>query len=169
MRLLLDRKFLCVALVFSLVYLFLTVYFANWSILNQTYLGHYPLGYKFRLTSSLFEGLWTSMSPISFYSLLAVSALTGLNLALLSKVLKNQAYQKAHLAFGIGSVLGFGGGCASCGLPVIGLLGLSSSVVHLPLKGLEISLIAIGLLCISFYSLYKNLNPSCSIASKPAK
>lgn len=160
----LNKKFIVLTVVFALTYIYLNVYFTNLQILNQAYFGHYPFEYKFDLTIALLEGLTTSLSPFNFYTLIIVSILTGLNIALLIKVLKNQAYQKVHLAFGIGSLFGIaGGGCASCGLPLLGLLGVSSSVMHLPFRGVEISILAMLLLSISFISLLKSIKVKCKV------
>jgi hypothetical protein len=150
--------------VFTLLYLSLSVYFTNWSIINQTFWGNYPLSYKIKLFSALLEGLSMAMSPISFYSLTIVSFLTGANLALLIIILRRRVLPQANLALGIGSLLGFAGtGCASCGLPLLGLLGLTSSLFHLPLKGLEISILSIGLLLFSFLYLFRTAQQICAV------
>ena len=44
-------------------------------------------------------------------------------------------------------------GCASCGLPVLALLGIGGVFAHLPFQGLELSVLAIVLLSISLRAL----------------
>lgn len=160
----LNTRFFILTIIFSTVYLLLNVYFANWSLFNHTFLGNFPFEYKIKLSFALTNGLVTTMSVLNFYSLIIISVLTGLNIALLLRVFKNLAFQKAQMAFGMGSIFGLAGsGCASCGLPVLGLLGLSSSVVNLPFKGLEISVLSILMLVFSFIYLYKSSLKSCLV------
>lgn len=58
---------------------------------------------------------------------------------------------------GGGSLLALvGSGCASCGLPLLALIGLSGAVAYLPFGGMEISLLALGLLVVSIVILVRS-------------
>ncbi len=55
------------------------------------------------------------------------------------------------------SLLGIvGGGCASCGLPVLALPGMSGAIAYLPFQGMELSIVVIVLLLISLFTLIKS-------------
>jgi len=162
----LTRKFFFYTAIFSASYLIISLYFTNPSILNQTLFGNFPIEYKSKLVLALLEGLTTAMSPVNLYLLITVSFLTGANLYLVVRMLKQQALQKANFIFGIGSIFGLASsGCASCGLPILGLLGLSSSAAFLPFKGIEISILSVILLLGSFIYLAKKSTQSCRIKS----
>ena len=61
-----------------------------------------------------------------------------------------------YWAIGVSSTVGVvGSGCASCGLPILALLGLGGAAAYLPFQGAELSLVAIILLAVSLYVLVK--------------
>lgn len=116
---------------------------------------------------ALFEGLSMAMSPFNFYSLIFISILSGANLYLVTQLLRRQVVQKTHLVFGLGTMFGLAGsGCASCGLPLLGLVGLSSSAAFLPFRGIEISILSIGLLIFSTIYLSRSLTQACKIRNQ---
>ncbi len=167
LRSVLNRKFFIITFLLAVFYLVLNVYITNYLIINQTVLGDYNLKYKFDLIGALLIGLTTAMSTTSLFILCLIALFTGANLVLAFRSFKNNLYQKsANMAFGIGSIIGTaGGGCASCGLPLLGLLGISGSVGYLPFKGAEVSLIALGLLIFSFIVLLKQQLTPCLVNS----
>ena len=153
----------------SLAYLIIVTFLMNSSLMTATLLGSYSLDYKFKIFTSLLYGMWTSMSGIGFTLLIATAILTGINLSLLGKKLKNLKKQgNLKLVVGGSTLLGIiGSGCASCGLPVIALLGLSGSIAYLPLGGMELSYLSVILLLFSLYHLIKANNKNeCEIFKK---
>ncbi len=130
--------------------------------------GEYSIVYKLQLLFSLLEGMWTAMSGFGLTMLFLIALLTGANLTLLfSKIMLLKNFKKLQLLVGGNSILGIvGSGCATCGLPILSLLGLSGSVMYLPYRGAEISYILLVLLTISFYLLVKNTNQACTLTKK---
>lgn len=165
LRSVLNRNFFIGTLILAVLYLLLNVYFTNYSLINQTFLGDFDLNYKFNITVSLIQGLATAMSGMSLGVLVMIAVLSGANLMLAYRSLRsNLAQRGTHMAFGFGTIIGTAGsGCASCGLPLLGLLGISGSVGYLPFKGAEVSLIALGLLVFSFIILLKQQTKACLI------
>lgn len=154
MRSLFSVRFFLLTSLISFGYLFLNVYLTNSQVINQAFLQNFSLTYKFNLISSLFVGLYTATSLTSFLFLILISLLTGINLTLaLGRV--NFAKNRMHFAVGGSFLGGMGSGCASCGLPLLGVLGLSGSVTYLPLRGLEFSIVSLSLLVISFFVLLR--------------
>lgn len=125
---------------------------------------------------SLFTvGVYYLTTRLSFYSLLLVSLLTGMLISLLvyraQAALRLQRLQSRNASI-VSSFGVFAGvllpGCASCGIGLAALLGLSSSLALLPLQGLEISLAAIVLLCIALRMVAQSmtLHTACKIPQK---
>src|SRR3989344_6696466 len=103
---------------------------------------------------------------ILFSLIVLISLLAGINLTLLT-----YKFSLAMPSSDKGSIIGFAGiiggalssGCSACTLPLISILGISSSFAVLPLKGEEFTILAIVLLLISLYLTSK------SIVSKTCK
>jgi len=151
------------AIIIAVVYLLIVVLLMNWSLTRDTLLGSYSLEYKTRIILALIEGMWTSMSGLGLFLLIVTAGLTGINLSLITarfKALREQGPLK--IAVGGSSLLGIvASGCATCGLPILALLGMGGSVTYLPGRGIEIGYLAVSLLLFSLYLLKKNYNPAC--------
>ncbi len=150
----------------SITYLIIVTFLMNSSLIMATILGNFGIEYKFKIFTSLFFGMWTSMSGTGFALLIVTAVLTGVNLTLLIKKLKSLKKQgNLKLVVGGSTLIGIvGSGCASCGLPILALLGLSGSVAYLPFRGIELSYISVMLLLFSLYHLIKANNKNeCEI------
>lgn len=164
-QILLSRSFIIVCFLASTAYFIFSIYFGNLPLVWDTVIGQYSYSYKLNLLSALLAGAFTAISIKNLTVLTILSFLTGANIALIVRrfrLLKSSGH--LSLVFGGGSILSLtGAGCFGCGLPILGFLGLSASVAHLPLKGLEVSLISIGLLLASFVILIKREQQFCKI------
>lgn len=148
-----SKKFIIPALAIALAYVLLITYLMNYRLAKDTAFGSYPLTYKWNIMVSLIQGLGTSMTGFSVFLLMLTGALTGINLTLVTlRLAALKSAGKLHVMVGGSSLLAIvGSGCAACGLPVIGLLGLSGSVLYLPFRGMELSIIAVLLLLMTLY------------------
>lgn len=153
-----SKHIIIPAVLIALLYIVATIYLMNAGLVKDTLLGDHSLDYKWNLLVALLAGIWTAMSRLGLALLVIVAILTGLNLVLTVERLRTlRAYGKIHLAVGGSSLLGIvGSGCASCGLPVLALVGLSGAIAYLPFRGVELSIIAIALLGLSLYALLKS-------------
>lgn len=142
-------------LIITLAYVVMTVYLMNASLIWDTLWGDYSWSYKWSIMIALLHGMWTAMSISSLWLLTIVALLTGLNVVLTVERLRSlRSAGKLHWAIGGSSLIGLvGSGCASCGLPILALLGLGGAAVYLPYGGMELSLLAIMLLGVSLYFL----------------
>lgn len=165
-----TKKFIVFAILLAVIYLVLSVYLMNFTLVKLTIIGNYLIAYKLSLLIDLLGGMLTAMTGTGLLVLVLAALFTGLNLMLISKrisMLKSSG--KLHWVVGGSSLLGIAGsGCAACGLPIIALLGLSGSVAFLPFGGSEISIISLILLSISFYLLLKSYKEqvSCKVDLK---
>lgn len=130
----------------------------NYSLVKNTVIGEFEIAYKFTILFSLLQGMWTSMSYLSLLLLTITAFLTGLNLSLIAiKVRELGGFKNFHIAIGGSSLLGMAGsGCASCGLPILSLLGLSGSIVNIPFQGYFLSYVSIAILLVAFLNLLKS-------------
>ncbi len=104
--------------------------------------------------ASLFTvGIYYLTTRVSFYSLLFVSLLTGALVSLLAYRARATLVSRSGQTGVISSIGILSGmllpGCASCGIGLAAVLGFSASLSVLPLQGLEISLLAIIILCVA--------------------
>lgn len=117
-------------------------------------------------------GVYYLTTRFSFYSLLLVSILTGTLLALLvyrARTLLVTQPHKAGIVSSIGILTGILlPGCASCGIGLAAVFGLSASLSVLPFKGIEISLLAIIILgvAISMVAQSMTINARCKIRER---
>jgi len=142
----------------------------NFKLVLDTLIGSFSIDYKLNLMIALLGGMWIAMNGMGLVLLFLTAILTGANLTLLFKQLKVLRHaQNLHVVVGGNTILGLvGSSCAACGLPVLALLGLSGSIIYLPLRGAEISYLAVALLSISFYLLLKSVfeKEYCALPSK---
>ncbi len=152
-----SKKIGISTIIITLVYIVIVIGLMNFDLVKTTIWGAYSLNYKLNLLFALFVGMWTSMSKISLLIFIMIAVLTGVNLSLIVQYFKTRrAYQKMSCVVGGSSFLGIMGiGCASCGLPILALLGLSGVASYLPFQGTELSFFMIIVLSISLYILIK--------------
>jgi hypothetical protein len=148
-----SKKFIIPALAITIAYVLLVTYLMNFQLTKDTLLGSYPIGYKWNIMTALLQGLGTSMTKFALVLLILTAVLTGINLTLVTLRLSAlRSGGKLHIMVGGSSVIAIvTSGCAMCGLPILGLLGLSGSLIYLPFQGTELSVISVILLLITLY------------------
>ena len=153
-----SKKLLFTSFIIAVIYIIFAIYVMNFNLVVNTIFGNFSTMYKVTLLTALLEGMWTAMTHTAFFLLILTAILTGVNLTIIgSRLTTMKRLKNAQYIAGGGSLLGIiSSGCVACGLPIISLLGLSGSVVYLPLHGTELSYIALFLLSLSFYFLVKN-------------
>lgn len=154
----LTRNLIASTLIIASLYVLFTIYIMNGELVKNTIFGDFSIVYKFNLMVALLQGMWTAMSGAGLSMLFITAILTGINLTLVVQRLSLlKSARNLHLVVGGSSILGFvGSGCAACGLPILALLGLSGSIVYLPFRGTELSIIAVALLGMSLFFMLRN-------------
>lgn len=122
----------------------------------------------------LLEGSFGSMTVASAIILITISCLLGIVISLIAyKIKVNKVFSmRGGKATTIGAVLGVAApGCASCGIGVLSVFGLTGSLAVLPLKGAEIGLLSVALLLTAAASLATRISEgnSCKINFKKKK
>jgi len=153
-----SKKVILLTVVIAFCYILLVSYLMNFSLIKNTVFEENNLSFKLKILFYTAEGIFTSMNAIGIAMLVITAILSGLNIALiLQRISLLRKLNRFNFAISGGSFLGIvSSGCASCGLPVVSLIGLSGSIVFLPFKGGELPYISISLLLLSLYFLVKN-------------
>lgn len=150
------------SILLAVMYLFLTDILLNLRLVGASISNHFPFATIFSLFVSLFIGSFTSLSaePVTLYVLLLNAFLVGLNLFLLSKALRGlQISRKVHISLGGATLFSLvTAGCASCGLSLLSVIGLSATLAFLPFHGAELRIISLGLLALSAFYMLKKLH-----------
>ena len=149
----------------TVIAVFLVFYSANVLIRNLSivrgYLFHVGLFQSLELFLILFVEFKDTMTTVSFVSLILIGLLFGVFIGLIvykTKMLKNVSGNKGIFAT-VGIFLGvLASGCAACGIGLLSVFGISAAVIALlPFKGIEFSILAVGLLSFSIIEITKNI------------
>ena len=156
----LSTKLIIPTFIIASLYIVVLTLLMNAELVRDTLFGVFPIDYKINLLFALLQGMWTTMSGIGLMIFFITALLTGANLTLLGQRLTAlRKLDNLHVVAGGNSLLAIvGSGCASCGLPLLSILGVSGSLAFLPLKGTELSYISVILLSISLYLMIKSEN-----------
>jgi hypothetical protein len=119
--------------------------------------GALPLASRLTILAELYPFVGTSFGAVQGVLLVAVALLTGLDVAMATYHFREHGLDLQQGGAGAaGVVLGtLGAGCAACGsavlLGLLSLLGVSTSLLFLPLDGLEFAVGALVVLTLSIY------------------
>ncbi len=155
-----KKKYLAIFIAVSLVFYLLNIVISNYSNIISFYR---ELGFSavVSLLFNLITGYYYAVTLFSFISTITINVLTGLLVSLLFyryDISKTNDSKNLGFFSTLGVFLGIlAPGCASCGIGLIALLGLTSSIAALPFQGKEISVIAIAILAFSIYKISDNL------------
>lgn len=125
--------------------------------------GQLPLRGRVRILLELYPFVGTSFGALQGLVLVAVAALAGLDVSLAVYHFREHGVGLQEGSSSVaGIVLGFlGAGCAACGsavlLGLLGLLGVSTSLLFLPLEGLEFALLSLVVLLLSIHWLTQGM------------
>ncbi|WP_424004807.1 hypothetical protein ACOZ4I_12830 [Haloarcula salina] len=125
--------------------------------------GSLPLASRLRVLVELYPFVGTSFTPAQGLLLVAVALLTGIDIALAAYHFREHGLDLQQGGAGAaGLLLGtLGAGCAACGsavlLALLSLLGVSTSLLFLPLDGLEFAVGALVVLTLSIYWLAEGM------------
>lgn len=157
-------RYALVAGVAAVVSLTLFVTSLNLTLVSDLVIGgQLPLRGRIRILLELYPFIGTSFGALQGLVLIVVSALAGLDVALATYHFREHGVGLQEGGSSVaGIVLGFlGAGCAACGsailLGLLGLFGVSTSLLFLPLEGLEFALLALVVLTLSIHWLTRGM------------
>ncbi|ACV49078.1 MULTISPECIES: hypothetical protein [Halomicrobium] len=112
---------------------------------------------KVELLASLYPFVGTAFTPLQGGLLVVVAATLGVNVAMVAYHFREHGLSLQQGGTSVlGAVLGaLGAGCAACGsailLGLLSLVGVSTSLLWLPLDGLEFAVLALAVVVLSTY------------------
>jgi len=111
---------------------------------------------KVKIFLIIFIGSFQAITSLDLFLLTTVALLFGVNMQLVFRKIKFLSSAGGlHLTFGVGLLTLAATGCASCGLSIASVVGLSAVLASLPFQGLELYMISILILSASlFYNLH---------------
>lgn len=149
-----------------LLYLFVPGVVINYRLFADTLLGSYDLDYKFSLTLSLLGGSLIRFTSLELMLVTLTGFLLGINVSLL--ILSVQTLNKTkHLSLsvgGVGLVALVSTGCASCGISILSVLGISSA--FLPFHGPYIYMFSLFFLSLSAVVAVVTYRNACEVKQK---
>jgi len=164
-----NSKYLASFLLISLIFYSINILIYDGKNI-LTFLKNYGFLFAAKGFSNSFLGLLKVLPWYSSLSVLTTSFLSGLFLTLLFYKFEELRIGNDKKGFfgSAGVFLGLTAtGCASCGLGILSLFGIGSSLISLPFKGLEISMLAIILLLASTFQITKRISDnSCNLPTK---
>lgn len=142
-----KRKYALIALISAII---MVGFFYYLTVIN--------VYHKSILIYAEMNGSWFTIITVILGVLIAI--LFGSYIALLvfrREVVKARALANKTTGFSGAALGAIASGCPSCGVPILGLIGLPLGLFSLPLKGIELKIISIGFLFLSIYLISKNI------------
>lgn len=159
-----KRHFLLKSLFFASLYIILSIVLINYKSYLSFLLSEYSPLAKVKVLSLIFYGFFQAISARDIVLILISAILFGVNVELVLRKLKFLAGKGSlHLTFGAGVITLVATGCASCGLSLASIVGLSAVIALLPFHGLELYALSIMILLISLLYNLHNLVKVCKI------
>lgn len=144
----------------GLLYILLSVILLNYKFLLATLTSSFQISAKVSIFFSLLQGTWTSMSHTDFVLMMVNAIFFGINMFLIIKTLSVIEHQgKVRLSIGGATVISLvTTGCASCGLSLLSILGVTASLSFLPLYSMFFHISATLILIFSTLYMLKKLH-----------
>lgn len=159
-----NNKFILIAFISSISYTSLATILINYKSYTSFLFNDYPLLAKTKIIFLIFAGTFQAMGVRDVFLLLIIAFLFGVNIALvINKITFLKKQGSVHLTFGVGLLTLVATGCASCGLSLVSLVGLTGVLVALPFHGLELYILSFFILLTSLFYNLQTLVVVCKI------
>lgn len=144
----------------GILYILLSSLLLNYKLVLGTITGGFSFNSQIIILVALLQGIWTTMHIWDTLLFIINSLLVGINLLLIVKTIYYLEHTgKVKVSIGGAAVISLvTTGCASCGISIFSLLGLSSIFYFLPFHGLELHIAATLLLFFSAWYMIKKLH-----------
>ena len=159
-----KRNFILKSLFFALLYTSLSIILINYKSYLSFAQSDYDIFGKIKVLLFIFAGSFQALDTRDTILLLTTAILFGLNLELVLRKIKFLAsFGNLHVTLGTGLITLAATGCASCGLSIASIVGLSGVLVLLPFHGLELYIVSILVLLVSLFYNLRTLVKVCKI------
>lgn len=161
---LLRTKSVITVILLALFFVSISMIIINLPSFSSFLLADYPIITKLNILSELFIGTFYATSQLDVVLVSILGILFGMNMTLLiNKFNALRGRGNLRIMAGTGIVSIVAAGCASCGLSFASLIGVSAVLAILPFGGIELYILAIGILLISIYFNLKQIIKVCKI------
>ncbi|HEX8965533.1 MAG TPA: hypothetical protein VF820_03830 [Patescibacteria group bacterium] len=156
---LLTLRSLVSVICIALLYILLSGILLNTKLISNIFAADFALIYKVKFLYFLLTQFWQTLVPFDQILLFLNALLTGLNILLIFKTISSLKHKgKVRLSVGGATIVTLiTSGCASCGVSVISILGISSTLSFLPFHGMELHILATILLIVSLIYMMRQL------------
>lgn len=163
-RELISHSFFTWWVLVSVVFFLFSLVLVNIQTLSSFLFVDYALGSKIRILGQLYIGAFQAISPLDLVLIATISVLFGLNLVIVFRKI-DFLRKRGHLRFTFGAGLAslVASGCASCGLSVASIVGLTGAIALLPFGGIELYFLAVALLCFSLWINARAIYKECRL------
>lgn len=148
-------------IIFSLGFLYVAIaaLLINFRLVTETMSGSFPVQYKLSLLLQLILGIFTAFGWLDGIFLILNGLFIGLNIVLITHTIKTlEGMGKVKLSVGGATLIGLvTTGCGACGLTLLSLLGVSTSVTTLPFQGLGMHILSLAVLIFSSWYMIRKL------------
>lgn len=160
----LKRNFILKSLSFSLIYILISLILINYKSYLTFVFSDYSFIAKAKIVFILLFGSFQSVGNLDITLLFVTALLFGLNVELVLRKVRFLASRGSlHLTFGAGLITLAATGCASCGLSLASIVGLTGVIAILPFRGLELYTLSIAILLVSLFYNLNTLVKVCKI------
>lgn len=152
-----DPVYAAVAVFGSLLGLTLFVFSLNLTLVMDTLTLPIALASRAEILLNLYPFVGTGFAPLQGALIVLVAVALGVNVAMLTYHFREHGVSAQQGSSSVvGAILGvLGAGCAACGsailVAILSLFGVSTSLLWLPLEGLEFAVIALGVVLLSTF------------------
>lgn len=161
-----KRNFIGKVIIIAITYTILSMVAINYQSYWSFVTADYNILAKLKILFLIFLGSFQAIDSKDVVLLLLTSLLFGLNLELVLRKLRFLAsVGSLHITFGAGLITLAATGCASCGLSLASIVGLSAVLAALPFGGSELYVLSIVILVVSLYYNLAMLVKVCKIQS----
>lgn len=160
----LNFKSLILLLLLSSLFILMSLFIINLQTIISIFQNSYPFLSKLYISLIIIFGSFSATSTLDITLVIIMGILFGVNMTLvINKFSMLKRRGNLRIMFGTGIISVVAAGCASCGLSFASLIGISAALAILPFGGMELYLLAIVILLVSFYFNLKQIIKVCKI------
>lgn len=159
-----SSRFFLKSILWAFLFLFLALFLLNLKSYISFIGADYPLLSRLNILFLITTGSFSAITLLDAIFLFLTAFLFGVNTELVVEKIKTlKKSGSLNLTFGAGIITLAATGCASCGLSLASIAGLTGVIVLLPFGGVEFYILSLGILLSLLFYNTNMLIKACSI------
>lgn len=160
----LTKRFFLWLLSLAILYFLVASIVINIQMIASIFQNPFQLVDKLRISVAIITNTLSNEPILNLVLSILIALLFALNILLVTKKIQFVSKQKnLHLTFGAGVLSIAASGCGACGFSLLSLAGLGGATTLLPFGGIELTLIAFGLLAATAVYNMNSLYKECKV------